>query len=68
MTQQKLNRKLSTFTSNHTVKLWMQYLHLNDILRQHLRAVRLGNWKLYLDALYKMFPYFGACGHNNGRK
>ena len=32
MAQQKLNKKLSTFTSNHFAKLWTQYLHLNDLL------------------------------------
>ena len=54
MTQQKLNQKLSAFTSNHTVKLWIQYLHFNDQLQQHLKAERLGNWKLHLDSLYQM--------------
>ena len=38
VTQQKLNQKLSAFTYNHTAKLWIQHLHLNDLLRQHLRA------------------------------
>ena len=38
------------------------------ILRQHLRAERLGNWKIYLDALYKMLPYFAACGRNSYTK
>ena len=56
MTQQDLHKK-STFTSNSTAKLWMQYLHLYNLLRQH--------GKLYLDAVYKMLPYFAACGHNN---
>ena len=31
-TQQKLHQKLSTFTSNHNAKLWIQYLYLNDLL------------------------------------
>ena len=57
MIQQKLNQQLSTFTSNHTAKLWMShYLYLNDLLRQHLRSARLGNSKLHLEALYKIFP------------
>ena len=57
MIQQKLNQQLSTFTSNHTAKLWMShYLYLNDLLGQHLRSVRLGNSKLNLEALCKMFP------------
>ena len=55
-TQQKLNKKLSTFTNNLTAKLWIQYLYLNDLLRQHLRTERLRNWKLHLDARYKIFP------------
>ena len=67
-TQQKLNKKLSTFTNNLTAKLWIQYLYLNDLLRQHLRTERLRNWKLHLDARYKIFPYFAACGHNNYTK
>ena len=68
MTQQKLNKKLSTFTNNHTAKLWIQYLHLNDLLRQHLRAERSGNWRLHLDVVYKILPYLAACGHNNYTK
>ena len=30
--QQKFNKKLSTFTSNHFAKLWTQYPLLNDLL------------------------------------
>ena len=57
MIQQKLNQQLSTFTGSNTAKLWIsQYLHFNDLLRQHLRAVRLGNLKLHLEALYKVLP------------
>ena len=68
MTPQKLNKNLPIFTSNYTAKLWIQYLHLNDLLRQHLRAQKLGNWELYLDALYKMLAYFAAWGHNKYTK
>lgn len=68
VTQQKLNQKLSTFTNNYTAKLWIQYLHLNNLLGQHLRAERFGNWRLHLDALYRILLYLAACGHNNYTK
>ena len=68
VTQQKLNQKLSTFTNNYTAKLWIQYLHLNNLLGQHLRAERFGNWRLYLDALCRILLYLAACGHNNYTK
>ena len=35
-----------------------------DILRQFIKAERMGNWRLHLKATYEMLPYFAASGHN----
>ena len=35
-----------------------------DILRQFIKAERMGNWRLHLRATYEMLPYFAASGHN----
>ena len=63
MIKQKIDEKLLTFTANRTTSFWIKYL--NDLVRQHIRAKRIGNWKLNLDSLLKMLPYFVACGYNN---
>ena len=39
-----------------------------DILNQQIRAERLGNWKLHIEVMFKMLPYFAACGHHNYSK
>jgi hypothetical protein len=50
---------------NHrTAKLWIQYMHMIDILRRFIRAERTGQWKLHLQATYDMLPYFASAGHN----
>ena len=35
-----------------------------DILRQLIKAERVGSWRLHLKATYEMLPYFAASGHN----
>ena len=35
-----------------------------DILKQFIKAERMGNWRLHLKATYEMLPYFAASGHN----
>ena len=42
--------------SNRTLKLWMQYQRMAQILRSFIRSVRTGNWTLYLQCLSDMLP------------
>lgn len=39
-------------------------MHMVDILHTFIRAERTGNWKLHLQAVHDMLPYFAAAGHN----
>ena len=47
-----------------TSTLWFQYMDMIDILRTFLKDERTGNWKLHLQSMYDMLPYFVASGHN----
>ena len=60
--QSKLNEKKEMMTMR-TAKLWVQYLNMVDILRRFLKAERTGNWKLHLQSVQEMLPYFAASGH-----
>jgi hypothetical protein len=46
-----------------TSKLWIQYLDMVLILKEFIRAERMGDWKSFLAAIKRMFPYFHAAGH-----
>ena len=52
-------------SSNRTAKLWIQYMIMVDIMKKFIRAERLGNWHLHLEATQQMLPYIAASGHNN---
>ena len=47
-----------------TAKLWLQYMDIIDILQKFIKAEHTGYWKLHLDSLSEMLPYFAASGHN----
>ena len=50
--------------SSRTLTLWLQYMKMLDILRQFIKAERMGNWQLHSKSTYEMLPYFAASGHN----
>ena len=50
--------------SLRTSTLWFQYMNMVDILRRFLKSERTGNWKLHLQSVSDMLPYFAASGHN----
>ncbi len=60
--QSKVNGKKETMTGL-TATLWLQYLEMVDILRRFLKAERTGNWRLHLQSVREMLPYFAAAGH-----
>ena len=48
---------------SRTGKLWINYLEQVSILKMFLYAERTGDWKLHLQCIKKMIPYFHAAGH-----
>ena len=54
----------SYYTTNRTEKIWLQYLEMVSLLKTFLAAERTGNWKLHLETVKNMLPYFAASGHN----
>ena len=50
--------------TTRTALLWKQYLNMIDILQQFLKAEHTGNWRLHLQFVREMLPYFAASGHN----
>ena len=60
---EKLESKRSCMQNQHTAVLWIQYTCMVDI-RKFIRVERTGNWKLHLQAIHDMLPYFAAAGHN----
>lgn len=43
-----LTSKKNAMQSNRTAVLWIQYMHMVDIVRRFLKAERTGNWDLHL--------------------
>ena len=62
--ENKIGRKKDEISKSRTAKLWLQYMAMLDILRRFLKAERTGNWKLHLQSVKEMLPYFAAAGHN----
>ena len=50
----KANEDKPTFT------FWRQYMDLVSILLAFTRALRCGDWKLYMSAFKSMMPWFAA--------
>lgn len=46
-----------------TGKLWISYLKQVSILKMFLYAERTGDWKLHLQCIRRMIPYFHSAGH-----
>ena len=61
--KRKLNAKKRELTSR-TAILWLQYLKMIDILRMFLKAERTADWRLHLQAVRNMLPFFAASGHS----
>ena len=49
--------------TRRTGLLWVQLLEMVDILRKFLKAERTGNWRLHLESVGEMLPFFAASGH-----
>jgi len=53
------------FKEDPNYSYWSTYMELVDILLSFIRALREGNWKLYLQALGKMLPWWSVYDHSN---
>lgn len=42
----------------NTCKLWVQYFRLVSLLKKFLAAERMGDWKLHLECIRNMIPFF----------
>ncbi len=60
----KMNSEKESIKNHRTAKLWLQYIEMIDILRMFIKAERIGDWNLHLQAVQEMLPYFAAAGHN----
>ena len=54
-----------TLQSSTMAQFWLQYMAMVDILKNYLKAERLGDWSMHLAATADMLPYFAASGHNH---
>ncbi len=50
---------------NPTFHYWRQYMDMVSILLRFTRALRSGNWKLFLSSLAEMLPWFAIYDHTN---
>ena len=62
-----LMNKLTQFRKIHinskTAQLWFQYIDMISIVCKSIKAQRIGNWLLHLEAVTDMLAYFAASGH-----
>ena len=47
-------------TKCKTATHWIQYMKMVEICVQSLKAEHIGDWKLHVDMIQKMLPYFAA--------
>ena len=59
----KLDDLKQTMTTR-TAMLWLQYLDMVSILQSFIKAERMANWKLHIQTVQDMLPYFAASGHS----
>lgn len=55
----------ATHQDDSTYRYWRQYMNLVSILLRFTRAIREGNWELYLSSFSEMLPWFAAFDHVN---
>ena len=53
---------------SRTASLWLQYMHMIDIMRKSIKAERTGNFKMHLESVKDMLPFLAAAGHNHYTK
>ena len=63
-----LSEKIKTLSNNWSAVLWLQYMHLIDIVCKFICAERLRDWRLHISTLQETLPVFAPCGHSNFTK
>ena len=48
--------QVETLAKDPTASLWIRYFDMIRIFRKFIRAERLGNWYLHLEAVSEMLP------------
>ena len=49
--------------NSRTAQLWIQYTHYINIVKQFIRAERMGNWQNHLMVVRQMLNLFSATAH-----
>lgn len=44
--------------------LWLQYMHPIEVFLRFFKPERSSKWKLHLQAVREMMPYFALSGHH----
>ena len=61
---ERFSKMLTTIENRGpTAALWIQYFRMCTLLKNFIKAKRMGNWKLHLYSVKEMIPYFHAAGH-----
>lgn len=60
---EKLDQSRMECSKSKTAKLWLLYLDMVCILKQFIKAERVGYRDLHLHSMSKMLPFFAASGH-----
>uniref|UniRef100_A0A8D8VLF7 Uncharacterized protein n=1 Tax=Cacopsylla melanoneura TaxID=428564 RepID=A0A8D8VLF7_9HEMI len=63
LTKQFKDRLQNLISLGPTAKLWGQYFQMVTLMINFITAERTGNWKLHLETVYQMLPYFHSSGH-----
>ena len=53
------------YQDDSTYCYWRQYMHMVSILLRFTRAIREGDWELYLSSFSEMLPWVSAFDHVN---
>ena len=61
---QKLEDAKATMQECRTSSLWLEYVDMNRILRQFMKAAKTGNWKLHLNVVQNILQQATACTQN----
>ena len=59
----KMDDLRQTMTTR-TAMRWLQYLDMVSILQRFIKVERMANWKLHLQTVQYMLPYFAASGNS----
>ena len=62
--QTMIDQMKEQLSRSRTAKLWLMYLDMINILKQFIKAERVGSWSLHLQSMSRMLPFFAASAHS----